>query len=392
MVPERADHEETGDLTAELESLVSPEDGTREESWPVFGERPPDESELFSLDERLHGRGRRGSWLRGRPGLGVVLLLGALAVVTVAGIVVGRALEPSSAKTPATVASRPRPAPPKPRPKKPQWGPLTVSTLGRLPRGTDRAGAALAGAKLVVAGGVGSDLVLAGPPGGRLRKVAALPGKLASPAVFVIGGTVYVLGGEQGATPTDRVARVDLRSGRVEAAPVFEEPLAEAAVAVSGGSAYLAGGWTGEKYATAVLRYSPSGTTALVARLPTGVRSAATAIVGHVLLVAGGRTAQGVAREVYAVDLASGGVKALGKLPRGVERAAMVVSAGKVYVIGGRTPTKAASSAVVRIDPKTGRTTAVGTVAHPFADGAAVSAGKQTLVLDESGGTVYRVG
>ena len=124
-------------------------------------------------------------------------------------------------------------------------------------------------------------------------------------------------GGEQGGKPADDLLRIDLATGRGRTVAKFEEPLAEAGVATKGGAVYLAGGWTGEKYATAVLRFTPPDKVELVARLPDGVRSPAVVRLGHTLYVAGGRTSRGLSRGVYAVDLSSGAVTRLGLLPKG---------------------------------------------------------------------------
>ena len=323
-----------------------------------------------------------------------MFLLASLIVVTIAGIAIGQALEPGRARTSASSTSTgttvPHVRPPRVRVL--DWGPLGATPYGTLPVVGERAGAAVIGRTLVVVGGTGSNEILAGPLGGKLASVAKLPQRLAAVQAFALGGTVYSLGGEQGNTPTDRIFRIDLGSGRVVPAGTFDEPLAESGVAVSGKSAFLAGGWTGTKYATAILKFTPPSGIALVGRLPVGLRSAAAALLGSTLYVAGGRTEQGLSREVYAVDLATGKVSVFGRLPQPLEQSVLVVATSGLFVLGGKTAAGKAVRSVIRVDPVTGYATTAGTMTKPFSGAAAVPAGERTIVVVGPAGTVYRVG
>src|SRR5205085_7831789 len=111
--------------------------------------------------------------------------------------------------------------------------------------------------------------------------------------------------------PSDGIWQVDVRAGRVTSAEQFIEPLTGAAAASRNGELYLAGGWTGEKLATGVLRWSPGHSSALVTRLPVGLRGAYAAFVGATLYVV---SADG--SRAFAVDVGSGGVTPSRKLPR----------------------------------------------------------------------------
>jgi sugar lactone lactonase YvrE len=95
----------------------------------------------------------------------------------------------------------------------------------------------------------------------------------------------------------------------------FIEPLADAGAVGRGGSLYLAGGWTGVKVATAVLRWSPGQTAALVARLPVGLRAASAAFIGGRLYVNGGTPPA-----VFVVDLSSGTVVRAATIPPQLRR------------------------------------------------------------------------
>jgi hypothetical protein len=145
-----------------------------------------------------------------------------------------------------------------------------------------------------------------------VKLAARLPVALESSALLRSGSTLYLLGGTTRAgAPTDGIWQVDLRTGQVTSAGTFIEPLTGAATAARAGELYLAGGWTGEKLATGVLRWSPGRSSALVTRLPAGLRGAYAAFVGSTLYVV---SADG--DQAYAVDVDSGTVSAITKVPR----------------------------------------------------------------------------
>jgi hypothetical protein len=366
---------------------------------PEGGRPPPPDAPWPAVSLTTSGRGTTPQRSRLRGGGGsrtfrVILLIGLLGVITAAGIAIGRSVAPSSTVAttlPVTTTPGVTVPPPPVHTVHLVWGPLRATPFGTFPPGGNQAAAAVVGPTLVVAGGVGSARVLGGPVGGKLAVIGALTTPLAAMQAFPSGGYLYLLGGENGTKPTDQLFRVDLAAGRARRVGTFEEPLAEAGVAPRGDSAYLVGGWTGSQFATAILKFTPPGTTDLVARLPDGTRSPAVALLGHTLYVAGGRTEQGLTRSIYAIDIRDGGVVSLGQLPQAVEQAVLVPSGTSLYLLGGKTANGKASTTVIRIDPATGNPTAVGKTTVPLVGAAAVSAGSQSLVVDAPSGTVYRV-
>jgi Galactose oxidase, central domain len=366
--------------------------GVGEAPWPVL-QRPSETEPPVSASE---AEAEEGGGSRGGTLLRVVVLVVLVGVVTAAGIAIGRAVAPSH---PHAVTTAPPPTSSTPAPPPPpavhkvtyRWGPLTVQPYGKLPAGPPNAAAAVVGPRIAVVGGTGTGLILAGPLGGKLVPVARLSRPRASAQAFALGRNLYVLGGEQGGTPADDVLRIDLGTGRGKTISKFVEPLAEAGVVTRGKAAYLVGGWTGEKYATAILKFVPPSTESLVARLPEGIRAPATALLGHTLYVAGGRTEQGLSHKAYAIDLSSGAVTTLPPLPKPVAGALLVASGSDLYLLGGTGPGGKPSAAVVRIDPATGRSRPVGRMSKAIAGGAAVTAGTKTLVVDPSAGVVYRI-
>ncbi len=80
------------------------------------------------------------------------------------------------------------------------------------------------------------------PTGGRARVIGHLPRATSHAAAVVLGGSVYILGGEASGSATDRTWRFDPGSGKVTAAKPLPLAVSGGAVAVSGDTAYLVGG------------------------------------------------------------------------------------------------------------------------------------------------------
>ncbi len=316
----------------------------------------------------------------------ILLLIG----LVLAGLMFGRMLRDSDGDggaKPATSAATPRPKAPVVRSER--WGPLEATPAGRLAKPAARAavartGTVPAGTKVAVLGGTAGNAVQLGAAGGALRPVAKLPSARASAAAFGGNGAVFLIGGERGAeAPTDQILRFDLASHKVTQAGTFIEPLAGAGYAQSGRSLLLAGGWTGDTFATAVLRVALPDDATLVARLPVALRDPAVALRGGKLYVAGGRGESGLTNQVYVVELASGTVSVLGRLPQPVAGASLVVAGGQLYLLGGRAASGPVA-AVVHINPTTGSIARAGSMPRPLAGAATVQVGGATLVI---GGT-----
>jgi hypothetical protein len=327
--------------------------------------------------------------LRRRPrrrSIGPAVWLGLLAVaaVAVAAVLITDpfADHEQAATAPATAPLRRPP----PRPPADQWGPLHAAKLPALPVAVSQAAAVPLGGRILL---VADGSVLAGPASGRLRHLAALPSRRAA-AAFFSDGHVWIVGGERAGKPTDEILRVDPRTRRVTRSLPFEEPLAEAGYVGKDGSLYLAGGWTGDKYATAILRFSPPDQVALVARLPVGVRRPAVALVGKRLYVAGGLAASGPTRTLLSVDLETGTLRRLGRLPQALSGALLVPAGSALYLLGGVGAGGVPASAVVRIDPAGGRAEIVGESSVPLGGATSLSSGKNAFVF--TGRAAYRFG
>src|SRR5262249_8344798 len=129
----------------------------------------------------------------------------------------------------------------------------------------------------------------------------------------------------------------------------------------------------------------------LLTRLPEGVRTPAVARLGHTLYVAGGRTETGPSDHVYAVDLVSGEITRPARLPRPAQGALLVASGAGLHLLGGTGKSGKPSTAVVRIDPATGKPTPAGRMSKALVGATVVPAAPRTLVVDPSAGAVYRI-
>jgi outer membrane protein assembly factor BamB len=93
------------------------------------------------------------------------------------------------------------------------------------------------------------------PAKGTARVIGHLPQAVSHAAAVVLGGRIYVLGGEENGTATDRVWRFDPATGKVAAAPSLPLAVSGGAAVSAGRSAYLLGGTGagGEALASIVL-------------------------------------------------------------------------------------------------------------------------------------------
>ncbi len=245
-----------------------------------------------------------------------------------------------------------------------------VTRIGSLPATASRVAAvALPDGRIVVLGGLvggsSSRQVLLGPPE-RLRPVGSLPIPTHDAAAVLVGKSVLLFGGGESVSAPD-VVRVDPGTGLVRRLHPLDEPLSDLGAATVGGRVYLVGGYTGTRFASAILRVGTRNRTTTVARLPAGVRYAGVAALGNSLYVVGGVTQAGVSATIFRVDLATHRVARIGSLRSPVAHAPLVAARGYLWLVGGD-----GSRDVLRIDPRTGRSTVAGRLPRVLANAAAV--------------------
>ena len=296
---------------------------------------------------------------------------------------------------PASFASRVAPAP-KPHVHAARPRGLAVREVGRLPQPVSRlAAVALPDGRILALGGLvgesSSNQVLLGPPA-HLRLVGRLPvpthdaaAAFAGSFASETGNSAYLFGGGQ-TVSTDAVVRVNPRTGVAHAAGSLGEPLSDLGAATVNGTAYIVGGYTGSRFATAVLRFSPGHSPQLVTRLPAGLRYAGVAALDGKIYVAGGLTTSGNSRSVFAVDPSRRTVTRAATLPAPTAHGALAALGSRLIFVGG------GSNRVLSIDPRRGTVTTVARLPQALADPAAVSSGGHVYVLGGGTNSVYELG
>jgi hypothetical protein len=195
----------------------------------------------------------------------------------------------------------------------------------------------------------------------------SLPTGVHDASAVVTQSTLYVLGGGS-AVPISTVQAVSLTGQNVPAPPALPTPISDAASLTTPHGFVLVGGYTGSSYLDTVSTWTPGHLTVL-AHLPIGVRYAAAAWYNGSLIVAGGLTAQGVAANVYAVNLKNGHVSAWPSLPHPVYHAEMAVFGGDLMLVGGEVNGNATDATWV-YDPVQKTWVAGPNLPTPTADGA----------------------
>lgn len=206
-------------------------------------------------------------------------------------------------------------------------------------------GAALAiGGRILVFGGAATSVHTAvqgfDPATATTQIVGQLPGPRADVAGAAVGNEVILLGGFDGAGPLQSVlASPDGTSFH----PAGQLALAVRypAVAVDGGNVYLFGGllsggeYTGT-FTTAIQRFDPTtGTSQIVASLPTPLAHAMATVVGGQILLIGGSTSSAPSADIYRFDPANDMLSLIGSLPAPVTDGVAVTLGHSAYVLGG---------------------------------------------------------
>ena len=155
--------------------------------------------------------------------------------------------------SPATVPGVESFTPPPPPGHLGSYPSARATTSAQLPQPRSDATAATIGSRAYIVGGyTGSQpdaTVLSTADGRTFRSVASLPVPVRYPAVAALGGKLFVFGGQavsgpQSGQPVDDIQAVDPGTGSASVVGHLPEPLQGAAAAVLGGHIYLAGGDT----------------------------------------------------------------------------------------------------------------------------------------------------
>ena len=165
-------------------------------------------------------------------------------------------------------------------------GPIRLSErrIGTLPAPLEDPGASLAGARVVLAGGLTardtSTAAVIVVHGASAKSSRALPAGQHDAPAAALGGSVYVFGGGDGIRQLDHILRIDSRSGRVTQAGRLPAASSDASAATVGSTAYVVGGYTGTRWLDTIVAFRAGGSARVVAHLPVGLRYAAVAPAG----------------------------------------------------------------------------------------------------------------
>ena len=245
-----------------------------------------------------------------------------------------------------------------------------------LPAPTHAAAAAtLGGVALVIGGAKGTsayDTVTAIDATGKVSKHGTLPGRRteATAIAGTDGSSIYVVGGNDGSKPTNDVLRTT-DGTHFETIATLAQPTNSPAVAMLGQTIWVMGGEFNRTLNNAIQRIDlgAAGTPATVAvsaPLPVALSRSSAFVLGGSVFLAGGRTADARSNQIYRIDPMSGAVTAAGVLPLPWSDAAVTVDRGVAYLVGGitTTPAKAASTGTA----KTGTAKPAPPVAQPTRD------------------------
>jgi N-acetylneuraminic acid mutarotase len=211
----------------------------------------------------------------------------------------------------------------------------------------------------------------------------------------MIGNALYIFGGGSAAS-SSAVQRFDLATRTAAIVAHLPRPLSDVAAATTPDGVYLIGGYDGRTPQRAIYRTRDGTHVARVATLPVGLRYAAVAAVGDLVVIAGGDSAAGTSDQVYLLDTAKNALASLGALPVGTAGAETFALGGDVYVGGGTDRAGAVVGTIYRIDPAA-RTIVRVAGSLPVRNAATVVLGRTAWVIGgaTSAGTsalVWRVG
>jgi Kelch motif len=246
-------------------------------------------------------------------------------------------------------------------------------------------------------------------------------------AVVPLGhGRVLLAGGLlAGDMSTNRVTRIDLRSGTTASAPSLAVPVHDVAgaladrtpmvigggnateqdvvqrlkggvwrvvghlpttrsdlsVVADAGSPLVIGGYDGVGTPTALLVVGRDGSVRPRGRLARGVRYSATAVLGHTAYVFGGEVLGRELDAVQAIDLRDGHTTVVGRMPVPLGHAMAATIGARILVLGGRVSPDRQTADVWWFDPGSARFTRAGSLPHATSDAAVATVGHRVWLL-----------
>jgi hypothetical protein len=227
------------------------------------------------------------------------------------------------------------------------------------------------------------NLLVVDPGADTLKRFGGQPDDLFGSSAASLNGRIYVAGGTDNRTITDRIERFDPAVKRLVPIGRLPGPRVFGGMVTSDGYLFYLGGWDGKKTSDDIIRIDPNtGNASVVAHLPAPLEQFAHASMGGTVYLIGGLNQAGdFLRSIYALDPRTGAVVARGTLDAPAARMSAAVVDGSVYVTGGWNGNEL--SELVRIERSGAELTARGVIAitYPILDAAMSSVnGKLYLI------------
>jgi hypothetical protein len=262
----------------------------------------------------------------------------------------------------------------------------------------DPASAVLGGGHFVLAGGLdaadssSAEIALADLHG--VLHTATLPLAQHDAQGAQLGGLVYVFGGGS-FSELDHIISFDPASGVVSTVGTLPHAQSDVAVTALHGTAYVVGGYDGTNWMDTILAWRPGSGVRVVGHLPVGLRYSSVSAVDGELLIIGGSTPNAASEAIYRFDPATGRVTQIGRLPEPITHAGAATLGSFVYLVGGRGDNLDSQTANVwSIDSRTGAVQRAGRLPEPLSDTGVLSIDGAIVVAGglSPAGTVAGVG
>ncbi len=151
------------------------------------------------------------------------------------------------------------------------------------------------------------------------------------------------------------------------------------AVSVNG-TTLVIGGYDGVNVPRTILAVGPNGLRP-AGHLTTGVRYAATAVLGSDVYVFGGEVSGQELGNVQRYDATTQKTTVVARLPRPLGHAVAVTVGRRILLLGGRIDPNTQTAAMWWFDPATGKFTRAGRLPAPLSDSAVMAIGNQVWLL-----------
>lgn len=181
------------------------------------------------------------------------------------------------------------------------------------------------------------DILEVDPAANTLKRVGKQPFGLFGCGAATLDGRIFVAGGTDNKSISDRLDRFDPPTRRFTTIGRLPGPRTFGALVASGGGLYYLGGWDGSKTSDEIIRIDPAtGTGTVVGHLPEPLEEfAAVGYQGIVYLIGGMDAAGDFVDTIYGIDPATGHVTATGTLPEADARMSATALGNYIYIAGG---------------------------------------------------------